>query len=152
MSFTMPGTTESIIHESMVNMLKQNNLWLTSDKIAAKRKDNVCFVLNGNSNYTHHPGSAEKLMTATIKLASTDSTVVAVFGKIKDKNFIQCTSKRIYGTKVVRKGILIQTTNNKQQLQTSHTAPRNVTTKLNLTILCRKIKIGEESYEFRIVG
>ena len=112
MSFTMPGTTESIIHESMVNMLKQNNLWLTSDKIAAKRKDNVCFVLNGNSNYTHHPGSAEKLMTATIKLASTDSTVVAVFGKIKDKNFIQCTSKRIYGTKAIGEGISIQTTNN----------------------------------------
>ena len=54
MSFTMPGTTESVLHDSMVNTLKRNNLWLNSDKIAARRKDEVGFVENGNSDYTHH--------------------------------------------------------------------------------------------------
>ena len=66
MSFTMPGTTESVLYNSMVNTLKQNNLWLNSDKIAAKRKDEVGFVENGNSDYTHHQETAEKLMSAII--------------------------------------------------------------------------------------
>ena len=96
----------------MVDTLKQINLWLNSDEIAAKRKDDVGFVENGNSDYTHHQGTAEKLMAAIIKLASIDSTAAALFGKIKGENFIQCTSERIYGTKVIGEGISIQTTNN----------------------------------------
>ena len=95
MSVTMPRTTESVLQESMINTLKQNNLWLNSDKITAKRKDDVGFVQNGNSDYTHHQGTAEKPMASIIKLVSTDSTAAALFGKIKGKNFIQCTSKQI---------------------------------------------------------
>ena len=112
MSSTMLGTTKSALHESMVNTLKQNNVWSNSYEIAAKRKYDVDFVQNGNSDYTHHQGTAEKLLAVIIKLASTDSTAVALFSKIKGKNFIQRTSKRIYGTKVIGEGISIQTTNN----------------------------------------
>ena len=38
LSFIMLGTTESALHDSIVNTLKQNNLWLTSDKLVAKQK------------------------------------------------------------------------------------------------------------------
>ena len=111
MSFTMPGTIESVLHKSMVNTLKQNNLWLTSDEIAAKKKDDAGFIQNGNSDYTNHQGTTEKLMAVIIKLALTDSAAAAaLFDKIKGENFIQCISKRLYGTKATGEGILIQTT------------------------------------------
>ena len=93
MSFTMPGTIESVLHESLVNTFKQNNLWLNSDKIAVKRKVDVGLVEIRNSDYTHHQETVEKLMPAIIEFASTNSTAVALFGKIKGENFIQCTSK-----------------------------------------------------------
>ena len=38
LSFTMPGTTKTVLHDSIVNTLKQNNIWLTSDEIVTKRK------------------------------------------------------------------------------------------------------------------
>ena len=38
-AFTMPGTTEASLHDSMKNALTQNFLWLTSDKLSAKQKD-----------------------------------------------------------------------------------------------------------------
>ena len=44
LSFTMPQTTESVLHAFMVNTLKPNNLWLTSKEITAMRKDEVGFV------------------------------------------------------------------------------------------------------------
>ena len=70
------------------------------------------FVENGNSDYTHHQGTAEKFIAAIIKLSSTDTSVAALFGKIKGENFIQHTSKQIYRTKGIGEGIAIQTTNN----------------------------------------
>ena len=53
----------------MVNTLKQNNLYLTSDEIAAKRKDEVDFVQNGNPTYTHSQGLADMIQAAIIKMA-----------------------------------------------------------------------------------
>ena len=110
LSFTMPGATESVLHDSMVNTLKQNNLWLTSDELAAKRNDEVGFVKNGNPIYTYHQGIADKLMAAITKLASTNLEAAVLFDKIKGKKFISCTSKRLYGKKAIGEGILILTT------------------------------------------
>ena len=42
LSFTMLGTTEAALHDSMRKMLWKNFLWLTSDKLSAKQKDEVC--------------------------------------------------------------------------------------------------------------
>ena len=108
----MPGTTEQVLHNSLLNTLEQNNLWLNSDEIVAKRSDGVGFVENRNSDYTHHQETATKIETAIIKVASTDSKAAALYDKIKGEDFIQCTPKRIYGTNVVGEGIVIQTTNN----------------------------------------
>ena len=102
----------------MVYTLKQNNLWLNSDKTAAKRKDEVGFVENNNSDYTHHQETAAKIKAvakieaAIIKLTTINSTAVVLHSKIKGEKFIQCTSKRIYGSKVIGEGIAILTTNN----------------------------------------
>ena len=112
MLFSMPGTTESVLHEFMVNTLKQNNLWLNSNKIAVKRKNEVGFVENSNSDYTHYKETAAKIEAAIIKLTIIDSTAAALYSKIKGEKFIQCTSKRIYQSKVTREGIAILTTNN----------------------------------------
>ena len=108
----MLGTTEQVLYHSMLNTLKQNNLWLNSDEISAKRSDNVGFVENSNSDYTHHQETATKIEAAVIKLASEDPTAAVQFDMIKGDKFIRCTSKRIYGAKVVGEGIVIQTTNN----------------------------------------
>ena len=70
--FKMPGITESALHDSMLNTLKHNNLWLTSDKIAAKRSYDVGFVENRNWDYTHHQETAAKIETAIIKVATKD--------------------------------------------------------------------------------
>ena len=96
----------------MVNTLKQNNLWLTGDELAVKRKDEVDFIKNGNSTYTYHQGIEEKIMAAITKLASTNPEAAALFDKIKGRKFISCTSKRLYGQKAMRKGLSILITNN----------------------------------------
>ena len=89
----MPGTTESVLHDFMVNTLKQNNLWLTSNKLAAKKNDEVGFIQNGNPTSTYQQGIADKLVVAITKLASTNSVAVALFDKIKGEKFISCTLK-----------------------------------------------------------
>ena len=66
------------------------------------------FVENGSSDYTHQERTAEKLMAAVIKSASTDSTAAVLFGKIKGEKFIQYTSKQIYQAKVIGEGISIK--------------------------------------------
>ena len=85
----------------MLNTLKQNNIWSNRDEIATKRSDDVGFVENSNSDYTHHQETAAKIEAAILKVVSTDSTAAALYDKIKGENFIQYTSKRIYGVKVV---------------------------------------------------
>ena len=112
LSFTMPGTTKSVLHVFMVNTLKQNNLWLTSNKLAGKRNNGAVFVKNGNPTYTYHQGIAGKLMAAITKLASTNSEAAALFDKIKGEKFISCTSKQLYGKQAIEEGISILTTNN----------------------------------------
>ena len=96
----------------MLNTLKQNNIWSNRDEIAAKRSNDVGFVENSNSDYTHHQETAAKIEAAIIKLTTIDSTAAALYSKIKGENFIQCTSKRIYGSKVIGEGISILTRNN----------------------------------------
>ena len=112
LSFTMPGTTEWVLHDSMMNTLKKNNLWLTSEEIAATRKDEVGFVQNGNPTYTHPQGTAEKLMAAITKLASTNSVAAALFDKIKGEKCIFCRLNRLYGKTAIGERISILTTNN----------------------------------------
>ena len=116
MSFIIPEISESVLHDSMVNMFKQNNLWLTSNKLAAQRNNEVGFVKNGNPTYTYHQGIADKLMAAITKLASTNSETTALFGKIKGEKCISCTSKRLYGKKAIGEGISILTTNNNNRI------------------------------------
>ena len=70
----------------MMNTLKQNNIQLISDKLAAKQKNKVGFVQNGNPNYTHPQGIADKIKAAIIKLASTNSKTAALVDKIKGEN------------------------------------------------------------------
>ena len=65
MPFTIPGTTESVLHDSVVNTLKQRNLQLTSDK-KVKRKDDVGFVQNVNSDKTNQQGTVENVMPSII--------------------------------------------------------------------------------------
>ena len=57
----MPGETEAALHNSMRNTLRQNILWLTSDKLSAKQKDEIGFVQNSNPTYTHPQGLAEMI-------------------------------------------------------------------------------------------
>ena len=61
LSFTMPGTTEAALHDIMRNTLRQNFLWLTSDELSAKQKDEIGWVQNGNPTYTHPQGLAEMI-------------------------------------------------------------------------------------------
>ena len=66
MSFTMPGAKESVLHKFIMNTLKQNNLWLNSDELAIKRKDDVGFVQNVNSDKTNQQGTVENVMPSII--------------------------------------------------------------------------------------
>ena len=116
LSCTMSGTPESVLYDSMVNILKQNNIWLTSKEIAATRKDEVGFIQNGNPTYTHLQGATEKLMTAITKLASTNSVAAALFDKIKGEKFMFCRSNRLYGKMAIGEGISILTTNNNYRI------------------------------------
>ena len=112
LSFTMPGTTEEALHDSMVNTLKQNNLWLISDELASKQKDEVGFVQNGNPTYTCPQGVADKITAAIIKLALTNSVASALVDKIKGKEFIFCKSNKLYRFTAIGEGIQMLTTNN----------------------------------------
>ena len=80
-------------------------------------------------------------MAAIIKLTSTDSTAVTFFWQDQRR---ELQSMHIETNIQRRRNI---NSNNKQKLQTSGTAVRNATTKLNLIIQYREIKIDEESYE-----
>ena len=51
LSFTMSEITELVFRYSLVNTLKQKNLWLKSDEIAAKKKAEVGFVDNSILDY-----------------------------------------------------------------------------------------------------
>ena len=82
----MPGTTDSVLYNFMMNTLKQNNIWLTNNELAAKRNDEVVFVQNGNPIYTYNQGTTDKLMAAITKLASTKSVAAALFDRSKKRN------------------------------------------------------------------
>ena len=108
----MPGTTKAALHDSMRNTLRQNLLWLTSDELSAKQKDEVGFVQNGNPTYTHPQGLADIIKAAIIKLASTNPEVAVLVDKIKGEQFIFCRSNKIYRFTAVGEGIQMLTTNN----------------------------------------
>ena len=57
----MPGEIEAALHNSMRNTLRQNFLWLTSDKLSAKQKDEINWIQNGNPTYTHPQGQAKRI-------------------------------------------------------------------------------------------
>ena len=73
----------------MLNTLQQNNIWLNSDRTAAKKSDDVGFVENSNSDYTHHQETAIKIEAAIIKLTSEDPIAAPLYDKIKCENFIK---------------------------------------------------------------
>ena len=108
----MPGETEAALHNSMRNTLRQNILWLTSDKLSAKQKDEIGFVQNGNPTYTHPQGLVDMIQAEIIKMAPTNPEAAALVAKIKGKQLIFCRLNTIYGFKVVKEGIQMLTTNN----------------------------------------
>ena len=66
----MPGTTEQVLHNSLLNTLQENNLWLNSEEIAAKRIDDVGWVENGSLDYTHHQETVTKIEAVITKVAT----------------------------------------------------------------------------------
>ena len=112
LSFTMPGTTEAALHDSMRNTLRQNLLWLTSNELSAKQKDKIGFVQNVNPTYTYPQVLVEMIQAAIIKMASMNPEAAALVAKIKGKQFIFCRSNKIYGFKAIGEGIQMLTTNN----------------------------------------
>ena len=101
LEFTMPGTTEAALHESMKNILTQNSLWLTSDELSAKQKDVIGWIQNDNSTYTHPQGQATTIQATIITMAVTNPTAAALVAKIKGEPFIFCKSNKIYEKKAV---------------------------------------------------
>ena len=81
----MQGTTEAVLHDSMRNTHRQKKLWLTSDKLSVKQKDEIGFVQNYNPTYTHLQGFADMIQAATIKMALMNPETAVLVAKIKGK-------------------------------------------------------------------
>ena len=93
--------TDSKLHDSLPNTLKHNNLWLASEEILAKKSDDIGFVENSNPDYTNNQGLATAIEVKVIELVPKDPRAATILTRVLGPKFIQCTSKKIYGVKVV---------------------------------------------------
>ena len=93
--FTMPGTTEEVLHVSIENTFKQYSLWLSSGKLSPNQKDIIGWIQDGNSTYTYPQGQATIIQDVITTMAVANPEVAALVAKIKGEQFIFSRSGKI---------------------------------------------------------